>query len=102
MKSQIDFDSSAAHSSSRLPSHQHHPLITLIQDRLDTLDIHHPLLARIVCQLIPVSCPFARTIRFFSHTLLVIPPLCKLNPFYDQLMGLRFRAATLLASAASH
>ncbi|MCS6815305.1 MAG: Mo-dependent nitrogenase C-terminal domain-containing protein, partial [Cyanobacteria bacterium] len=50
-----------------------------------------------ICQWIPAQCPFARTISWQGRTLLVIPPLCKLNPFYDELMGLRFRALSYLA-----
>jgi len=38
---------------------------------------------------IPETCPLARTIRIANRQI-VIPPLCKkLNPFYNQVMGLR-------------
>ncbi len=32
-----------------------------------------------------------------DRTLLSIPPLCKLNPLYEQVVGLRFRALCYLA-----
>ncbi|MGE5658320.1 MAG: Mo-dependent nitrogenase C-terminal domain-containing protein [Actinomycetota bacterium] len=64
---------------------------------LDALEIHNPQLARWLCQLIPAQCPFERDIQLFGQTLFHIPPLCKLNPLYDQLVGLRFRALTFLA-----
>jgi hypothetical protein len=52
-------------------------------------------IARLLCQLIPASCPFARDLSFLEYTL-HIPPLCKLNPLYDYLMGLRWGALTFL------
>jgi len=63
---------------------------------LDRIQIRDRLMAQILCQLIPASCPFARDISLVGHTL-HIPPLCQLNPFYDELMALRFRALTFLA-----
>ena len=53
-------------------------------------------IAKLVCHLIPASCPFARDILLFGHTL-HIPPLCKLNPLYNYLMNLRWQALTFLA-----
>jgi Mo-dependent nitrogenase C-terminus len=64
---------------------------------LESLQIKNYQRAHAVCQLIPASCPFERTVRIFGITILQIPPLCKLNPFYEQLMGLRFRALVYLA-----
>ncbi|HEY9596949.1 MAG TPA: Mo-dependent nitrogenase C-terminal domain-containing protein [Cyanophyceae cyanobacterium] len=72
-------------------------LLQVIWQWLDGIEVHNPKLARFLCQLIPAHCPFERTIKFFGHTLLYIPPLCKLNPFYNQLMALRFRALSFLA-----
>lgn len=54
-------------------------------------------IARLVCQIIPASCPFTQNILLFGHTL-YIPPLCKLNPFYNYLMGLRWQALNFLAA----
>jgi hypothetical protein len=63
---------------------------------LDNLEIHNPEVALFLYRVIPAQCPFARDIKLFGYTILHIPPLCKLNPFYEQLMGLRFRAMCYL------
>ena len=68
-----------------------------LQKRLETIEINSPSLARWVCRVIPASCPFEREIKLGEYTLISIPPLCKLNPFYDQLMLLRFKSLTYLA-----
>lgn len=72
-------------------------LFNIIGQRLEGIEVRDPKLARFLCKLIPARCPFERTIQLFGHTLFCIPPLCKLNPFYDQLMVLRFRALSFLA-----
>lgn len=64
---------------------------------LQGLEIRTPQTARRLCRLIPAQCPFARELTLFGRTLLRIPPLCKLNPLYDELMLLRFRALSYLA-----
>jgi tellurite resistance protein len=64
---------------------------------LDQLEVHDPRLARFVCKLIPSQCPFERDVVLFNKKLVHIPPMCKLNPLYDQLVGLRFRALSYLA-----
>ncbi|HEY9736710.1 MAG TPA: Mo-dependent nitrogenase C-terminal domain-containing protein [Trichocoleus sp.] len=64
---------------------------------LDQLEVHDPRLARFVCKLIPPQCPFERDVVLFGRKLVHIPPMCKLNPLYDQLVGLRFRALSYLA-----
>jgi hypothetical protein len=64
---------------------------------LDLMEINNPKLARFLCKLIPSQCPFERDINFLGHTLFHIPPMCKLNPLYDELIGLRFRALCYLA-----
>ncbi len=53
-------------------------------------------LAQILCQIIPDSCPFERTVIVGDITV-HIPPLCKLNPFYDTFVSIKFKAATFLA-----
>jgi hypothetical protein len=65
--------------------------------RLDALAIDSPAFARRICRLIPAQCPFAREIRMFDRTIANIPPLCKLNPLYENLIALRFRALCYLA-----
>ncbi|MBD1880034.1 nitrogenase [Coleofasciculus sp. FACHB-64] len=64
---------------------------------LDGLEIHDPRLARFLCKMIPAQCPFERDVKLFGHKIVHIPPLCKLNPIYEQLVGLRFRALSYLA-----
>jgi len=68
-----------------------------IQDWLDGLEVHDPRLAHFLCKMIPPQCPFERDIKLFGHKVVHIPPLCKLNPLYEQLVGLRFRALSYLA-----
>ena len=72
-------------------------LLQPIAQKLDAIEISNPKKAHFLCRLIPAQCPFERDIRFFGHVLLHIPPMCKLNPFYEQLVGLRFRALCYLA-----
>lgn len=72
-----------------------------IRKWLDSVEIENPQVAQIICRLIPANCPFARTVKFGNRVLFTIPPLCKLNPFYDQFVGLRFRSLICL-DAASH
>lgn len=64
---------------------------------LDDLEVEDPRLARFLCKLIPSQCPFERDVKLFGHKVVHIPPLCKLNPLYEQLVGLRFRALCYLA-----
>jgi hypothetical protein len=63
---------------------------------LDQIEIQNPKLAHLICRLIPAQCPFERDVVLFGHTLLHIPPLCKLNPLYEQVVSLRFRALCYL------
>jgi len=64
---------------------------------LDQLSVDDPRLARFVCKLVPSQCPFERDVTLFRKKVVSIPPMCKINPLYDQLVGLRFRALTYLA-----
>jgi tellurite resistance protein len=64
---------------------------------LDQLEIHDPKLARFLCRMIPSQCPFERDVVLFGHKVLHIPAMCELNPLYEQLVGIRFRAMCYLA-----
>lgn len=64
---------------------------------LDGITICDRQSAHRIAKLIPARCPFERDITISGRTLAHIPPLCKLNPLYDQLVGLRFRALCYLA-----
>ncbi|MBW4465848.1 MAG: Mo-dependent nitrogenase C-terminal domain-containing protein [Pegethrix bostrychoides GSE-TBD4-15B] len=63
---------------------------------LDEFNVRNPKTARWIAKLIPAHCPFERDVKLLGRTLAHIPPLCKLNPFYDQLVMLRFRALCYL------
>lgn len=68
-----------------------------VREWLDELEIHDPKVARFLCKMIPPQCPFERDVKLFGHKIVHIPALCKLNPLYDQLVGIRFRALSYLA-----
>lgn len=76
------------------------PLQT-IRQKLESIEIHSSRMAQLLCQLIPASCPFERKIKIGDRTLVRIPPLCKLNPFYNQLVELRFKSLVYLAEKCS-
>lgn len=86
-------------------SHDHH-LVKREKPRFDILfplrrwvdgfQIHNRQIAHFICQVIPCCCPFERDINVLGHTY-HIPPLCKLNPLYDEFVGLRFRSLSYLA-----
>lgn len=64
---------------------------------VDKVEVQNPKLAHRLCKLIPAQCPFERDIKLFGRTLFHIPPMCKLNPLYEEVVGLRFRALCYLA-----
>ncbi|RZM77359.1 Mo-dependent nitrogenase C-terminal domain-containing protein [Leptolyngbya iicbica] len=64
---------------------------------LDQLEVKDPRLARFICKMVPSQCPFERDVTLFKKKIVHIPAMCKLNPLYDQLVGLRFRALSYLA-----
>lgn len=69
-----------------------------LRHRLEAIEVHNSRLARLFCKVIPASCPFEKDIKFFGYNLFHIPPLCKLNPLYEQLVGLRFKSLTYLVN----
>lgn len=68
-----------------------------VKNWLDGIDIKDPRVARFVCKMVPSQCPFERDITLFGRKIVHIPPMCKLNPLYEQLVGLRFRSLSFLA-----
>lgn len=68
-----------------------------VRRALDAFEVESPAIARFLCRMVPSQCPFARDIYAFNRRILRIPPLCKLNPLYDEVVGLRFRALCYLA-----
>ncbi len=71
-------------------------LLRLVQRGIDRIEIRDRDMALLIYRMIPSQCPFARDVKLFGRLLFRIPPLCKLNPVYDQLMALRFRAMCYL------
>jgi hypothetical protein len=67
-----------------------------IREWLDAINVDDPQMARTFCSIIPAQCPFERTISLFGRPIVHIPPLCKFNPFYDELVALRFRSLCYL------
>ncbi|MFQ4141522.1 Mo-dependent nitrogenase C-terminal domain-containing protein [Chlorogloeopsis sp. ULAP02] len=63
---------------------------------VDNIQVKNHHLAHLICQFIPCCCPFERSIKIFGCTF-NIPALCKLNPLYDNFVGLRFRALSYLS-----
>jgi hypothetical protein len=96
--SNLDFAISPLHSQ-RLNSPRCQALDVLqpLRNWLDNVEISDRKLAHLICKLIPGQCPFERDITLFGHTVAHIPPLCKLNPLYEQFVGLRFRSLCYLA-----
>jgi hypothetical protein len=64
---------------------------------IDSIEVSDRKIAHCLCKLIPSQCPFERDVNLFGKTLFHIPPMCKLNPLYDEVVGLRFRALCYLA-----
>jgi Mo-dependent nitrogenase C-terminus len=68
-----------------------------LRRRLDNIQVCDRILAHRLCKMIPAQCPFERDVKFFGKTLFHIPPMCKLNPLYEEVVSLRFRAMCYLA-----
>lgn len=89
-------------------SHEHHSQPTSYKESdfdilyplrrwLDGIQIKNAQLAHLLCLLIPCCCPFERDVVLFGRTLFHVPALCKFNPVYDQVVGIRFRCLSFLA-----
>ncbi|MBD2561005.1 MULTISPECIES: Mo-dependent nitrogenase C-terminal domain-containing protein [Nostoc] len=68
-----------------------------LRQRVESIQVRDRQLAHRLCKLIPSQCPFERDLKLFGKTLFHIPPMCKLNPLYEEVVGLRFRALCYLA-----
>ena len=71
-------------------------LLQPLRQCLDSLDIKNRKFARFIAKSIPAQCPFEHDIVIFGRKVGHIPPLCKLNPLYEELVCLRFRALCYL------
>lgn len=77
---------------------EHHPdLLDPLREWLDHLEVKDDRLATLFCKIIPAQCPFERDVTLFGRKIAHIPAMCKINPLFDQLMGLRFRSLNYLA-----
>ncbi|NES80983.1 MAG: nitrogenase [Moorea sp. SIO2B7] len=79
------------------PPEAHPDVLQPVRKWLDGMDIQDPRVARFICKMVPSQCPFERDITLFGRKVVHIPPMCKLNPLYEQLVGLRFRSLSYLA-----
>ncbi|WGV26651.1 Mo-dependent nitrogenase C-terminal domain-containing protein [Halotia branconii] len=78
-------------------SQVYYNILQPLRRRLDSIQVGDRQLAHRLCKLIPAQCPFERDVKLFGKTLFHIPPMCKLNPLYEEVVGLRFRAMCYLA-----
>lgn len=92
---EIDSIGDEAATQSSHPAQTFDPLRPL-RTILDRTQVHNPDLAHRLCKLIPSQCPFERDVKVLGKTF-HIPPMCKLNPLYDEVVALRFRAMCYLA-----
>lgn len=81
----------------KAPSKPKFDLFRPIRHWLDRIEVQNSEFAHLLCKQIPSQCPFERDVNLFGRTLFHIPPLCKLNPVYDEVVALRFRALCYLA-----
>ena len=71
-------------------------LLKPIRNWIDNMEIADRYRAHLLCKLIPAQCPFERDVVVLGRKVEHIPPMCKINPLYDQLVGLRFRSLCYL------
>lgn len=79
------------------PIQSQNDLLHPVREWMESREINNPKLAHFLCKLIPAQCPFERDIKLFGRKLFHIPPMCKLNPLYEQVVTLRFKALCYLA-----
>ena len=75
---------------------QKNQLFSLLNRWLEANAINNYKVEQLLCKLIPASCPFQKDFSLAGH-IFHIPSLCKLNPFYQSLMILRFLALSYIA-----
>lgn len=75
---------------------RHGVLINRLRRWLNGIGPRHAAVARLLVRLIPARCPFERDVVIAGHTLVQIPPLCRINPLFDEVSALRFRSLCLL------
>ncbi len=90
------FHAAVAPDKNQCPFKVHFNFLQPLRQWLDGIEVQTPRLAHFLAKAIPAQCPFERDITFFGRKVAHIPPLCKLNPLYEELVGLRFRALCYL------
>jgi tellurite resistance protein len=81
----------------RRPQPSQKNVLQPVKDWLDGWEIQDPKVAHFVCKMIPSQCPFERDVVLFGRKIVHIPAMCQINPLYEQLVGMRFRALCYLA-----
>jgi hypothetical protein len=72
-------------------------LLAPVRRCLNCLEVENINLAKWLCQILPARCPFERNFKLWGGMTAYLPPLCKLNPLYDEIVNLQFRALCYLA-----
>ncbi|MGD1896696.1 MAG: Mo-dependent nitrogenase C-terminal domain-containing protein [Phormidesmis sp.] len=67
-----------------------------LRNWIEGISVENEKTAHRIVSLIPADCPFERDIKVFRRTIAHIPPMCKINPLYEQLTMLRFKAMCYL------
>ncbi|MDY7013647.1 MAG: Mo-dependent nitrogenase C-terminal domain-containing protein [Cyanobacteriota bacterium] len=96
-KHELQISEPAASDSPLAPPQPRKDALDPVRHWLDEMNVKDPRVARFVCKMVPPQCPFERDIKLFGRKIVHIPPMCKLNPLYEQLVGLRFRSLSYLA-----
>lgn len=68
-----------------------------LRQALNGIQIRSSRTAHLICGLIPSRCPFERTF-YVGKRKVYIPPLCRLNPLYNEVIALRMRALEYLTA----
>ncbi len=91
----VDYVATPLSARPRQPNHKN--VLQPVKDWLDGWEVHDPRVAHFVCKMIPSQCPFERDVVLFGRKIVHIPAMCQINPLYEQLVGMRFRALCYLA-----
>ncbi len=67
-----------------------------VKRKIENIPVENPVTAHRIVSLIPADCPFERDLKLFGRVIAHIPPMCKINPLYEQLTMLRFKALCYL------
>ena len=81
---------------SSLLSNKSFDILNPVRRRIERIRVDNQQTAHRIVSLIPADCPFERDLKLFGRIIAHIPPMCKINPLYEQLIMLRFRALCYL------